>query len=289
MNIKKQNKKILGFVIISVLVGLLIEWMLPSKNGYASLLALKITLYLIFMALLFSTRFVITKMNNLYLSLSSQSEKEEYFRQKEAKKIDWSNWKTALDGIMSAKPVTEESDIILDHDYDGIKELDNNLPPWWLYGFYMTIVFAFGYMIYYHVLDGEDQKQEYLAEVTLAKKQIAAYEATQEKVDMSALAEGDNSQGKKLFKRNCAVCHAIDGGGKIGPNLTDDYWILGGSTEAIFNTISEGGRPGKGMIAWKNSFSNQDRQLLTAYVKSLVGTTPAEPKEPQGDLYKLEE
>lgn len=285
MSVKKQNKQIIGFVIISVIVGLIIEWMFPSGNGYSSLIALKITLFLIFMALVFSARFVVTKMNNLYLSLSSEKEKQAYYNEKEAKKINWSDWKSVLDGLMAAKPVEEESDIVMDHDYDGIKELDNNLPPWWLYGFYLTILFAFGYMIYYHVLDGDDQKQEYLAEVALAKKQIAAYEATQEKVDMSSLAEGDNAQGKKLYKRNCAVCHAVDGGGKIGPNLTDDYWILGGSVEDVFNTISEGGRAGKGMIAWKNSFSSQDRQMLAAYVKSLRGTTPAEPKDPQGDLY----
>ncbi|MDO3694798.1 cbb3-type cytochrome c oxidase N-terminal domain-containing protein [Wenyingzhuangia sp. chi5] len=288
MSVKKQNKQIIGFVIISVLVGLLLEWMFPSENGYSSLIALKITLYLIFMAAIFSARFVVTKMNNLYLSLSSEEEKKAFYEKKNANKINWSDWKSVLDGLMAAKPVAEESDIILDHDYDGIKELDNNLPPWWIYGFYMTIVFAVSYMVYYEVLDGKDQKQEYLAEVALAKKQIAAYEATQEKVDMSALAEGDNAQGKKLYKRNCAVCHAVDGGGKIGPNLTDNYWILGGSMEDIYNTISEGGRAGKGMIAWKNSFSSQDRQMLAAYVKSLKGTTPAEPKEPQGDLYEEE-
>lgn len=288
MSVKKQNKQIIGFVIASVIAGLVIEWMLPSGNGYSSLIALKITLFLIFMALVFSARFVVTKMNNLYLSLSSEKEKQAYFEEIEAKKINWSDWKSVLDSLMAAKPVAEESDIVMNHDYDGIQELDNNLPPWWLYGFYMTIVFAFGYMIYYHVLDGDDQKKEYLTEVALAKQQIAAFEATQEKVDMSALAEGDNAQGKKLYKRNCAVCHAVDGGGKIGPNLTDDYWILGGSIEDIFNTISEGGRAGKGMIAWKNSFSAQDRQMLAAYVKSLQGTTPAEPKDPQGDLYKEE-
>lgn len=288
MSVKKQNKQVVSFVIASVLVGLFLEWMLPSGNGYSSLIALKITLFLIIMALVFSARFVVTKMNNLYLSLSSEEEKQAYYQSKEAKKINWSDWKSVLDGLMAAKPIEEEGDIVMNHDYDGIQELDNNLPPWWLYGFYMTIVFAVGYMVYYEVLDGKDQTEEYLTEVAIAKKQIAAYEATQEKVDMSALAEGDNAQGKKLYKRNCAVCHAVDGGGKIGPNLTDEYWILGGSMEDIYNTISEGGRAGKGMIAWKNSFSSQDRQMLAAYVKSLQGTTPAEPKEPQGDLYKEE-
>ncbi|MDO6803705.1 cbb3-type cytochrome c oxidase N-terminal domain-containing protein [Wenyingzhuangia sp. 1_MG-2023] len=284
----QKNKQIVGFVILSVVVGLIIEWMLPSGNGYSALLPLKITLYLIFVGALFSARYVVNKMNNLYLSLSTEEEKEAFLEKQEAKKIDWSDWKSIVKSLSDAKPIEEEGEIILNHDYDGIRELDNNLPPWWLYGFYMTIVFAFGYIVYYHVLDGDTQKDEYLAEVAQAKKEIAAYEATQEKVDLTALATGSNEEGKKLFKRNCAVCHAVDGGGKIGPNLTDDYWILGGGIENVYNTIAEGGRPGKGMIAWKNSFSPQKLQQLAAYVVSLQGTTPEAPKEPQGEIYKVE-
>ncbi|NJB81854.1 cbb3-type cytochrome c oxidase N-terminal domain-containing protein [Wenyingzhuangia aestuarii] len=282
-----KNKQIIGFVILSLIVLLGLEWMMPSGNGYYSLLALKITLYLLFVGVLFSVKYVITKMNNLYLSLSSEEEKKQFFEAQEANKIDWTSWKSIVKNLGGAKPIEEESTIVLDHDYDGIKELDNNLPPWWLYGFYMSIVFAIGYLTYYHVLDGDTQTDEYLQEVAMAKKQIAAYEATQEKVDLSALATGgDNAEGKKLFKKNCAVCHAVDGGGKIGPNLTDEYWILGGGIENVYNTIAEGGRPGKGMIAWKNSFSPQKLQQLAAYVINLQGTTPEAPKEAQGDLYK---
>ncbi|NIJ45179.1 cytochrome c oxidase cbb3-type subunit 3 [Wenyingzhuangia heitensis] len=282
-----KNKQIIGFVIISIIVGLGIELMLPSGNGYSSLIALKITLYLVFVGVFFSGRYVVTKMNNLYLSLSSKEDQEKFYADKKANNIDWTSWSSIVKGMSDVKPIEEESDIILNHDFDGIRELDNNLPPWWLYGFYMTIVFAFGYIIYYHVLDGDTQKEEYLQEVAMAKKQIAAYEATQEKVDLTALVSGgDNSEGKKLFKKNCAVCHAVDGGGKIGPNLTDEYWLLGGGIENVYNTIAEGGRPGKGMIAWKNSFSPQKLQQLSAYVISLQGTTPSSPKEPQGDLYK---
>lgn len=285
---KQKNKQIIGFVILSIIVGVVIELLLPSGFGYRSLFALKVTLYLLFMATFFGVKFVITKMNNLYLSLSSEEEKKEFAEKQEANKIDWSDWNSIVKAMTKAKPIEEEGDISLDHDFDGIVELDNNLPPWWLYLFYITIVFGVVYMVRYHVFDGQDQKQEYLAEVKLAKEQIAAYEATQEKVDLSALATGGNAEGKKLFKKNCAVCHAVDGGGKIGPNLTDDYWILGGGIENIYNTIAEGGRPGKGMIAWKNSFNPQKLQQLAAYVASLKGTVPAEPKEPQGDLYKEE-
>ncbi|MGY6647385.1 cbb3-type cytochrome c oxidase N-terminal domain-containing protein [Wenyingzhuangia sp. IMCC45574] len=284
----QKNKQIIGFVILSVIVGVVIELLFPSGFGYKSLLALKITLYLLFMATFFSVKFVITKMNNLYLSLSSDEEKKEFAEKQAANSIDWSDWNSIVKALTKVKPIEEEAEINMNHDFDGIEELDNNLPPWWLYLFYITIAFAVVYMVRYHVLDGQDQKEEYLVEVRLAKEQIAAYEATQEKVDLSALASGGNAEGKKLFKKNCAVCHGVDGGGKIGPNLTDEYWILGGGVENIYNTIAEGGRPGKGMIAWKNSFNPQKLQMLTAYVASLKGTTPAEPKAPQGDLYKEE-
>lgn len=284
----QKNKQIIGFVILSVIVGVVIELLFPSGFGYKSLLALKITLYLLFMATFFSVKFVITKMNNLYLSLSSDEEKKEFAEKQAANSIDWSDWNSIVKALTKVKPIEEEAEINMNHDFDGIEELDNNLPPWWLYLFYITIAFAVVYMVRYHVLDGQDQKEEYLVEVRLAKEQIAAYEATQEKVDLSALASGGNAEGKKLFKKNCAVCHGVDGGGKIGPNLTDEYWILGGGIENIYNTIAEGGRPGKGMIAWKNSFNPQKLQMLTAYVASLKGTTPAEPKAPQGDLYKEE-
>jgi len=281
-----KNKQITAFVIVSIIVILGLEWLMPSEKGYSSLFALKITLYLIFLGLFLSARYVTKKITNLYLSLSSATEKEAYLAAKQAKKIDWSDWNSIVKNLSDAKPIEQESEIILDHDFDGIRELDNNLPPWWIYGFYLTIVFAFAYLTYYHVFNGDTQKEEYLAEITLAKQQIAAYKATQKKVDLTALSTGENPEGKKLFKKNCAVCHGVGGGGKIGPNLTDEYWILGGGIENIYNTIAEGGRPGKGMIAWKNSFNPQKLQQLSAYIMSLQGTNPENPKAPQGDLYK---
>ncbi|WP_010135346.1 cbb3-type cytochrome c oxidase N-terminal domain-containing protein [Ochrovirga pacifica] len=283
---KQNNKQIVAFVVLSILVGILLELAFPSGNGYKALLSLKITLYLLLMGVFFSIRFVVAKMNNLYLSLSSEEEKKAYHQKKEASKIDWSDWKSISRALTKAKPIEEEGDIAMDHDFDGIRELDNNLPPWWLYGFYFTIAFAVIYMVKYHVFDGKNQQEEYLTEVRIAKAEIAAYQATQKKVDLTALATGDNAEGKKLFKKNCAVCHAVDGGGKIGPNLTDAYWILGGGIENVYKTIAEGGRPGKGMVAWKNSFNPQKLQQLAAYVISLQGTNPKAPKEPQGELHK---
>lgn len=89
---------------------------------------------------------------------------------------------------------------------------------------------------------------------------------------------------KEMWNTNCAVCHKADGGGGIGPNLTDDYWILGGGFENIYKVIAEGGRPGKGMVPWKTNFSPKEIALLTSYIISLNGTTPEDPIAPEGDV-----
>lgn len=194
---------------------------------------------------------------------------------------------TSLSGILNrmwdSKPIEKEQDILLDHDYDGIKELDNSLPPWWLYSFYISIVFAALYLLYYEVLGGPTNVQTFDKEMAIAKAEVASYKA-QNPVDLGNMAS-DPEAGKKIFKTTCAACHAFDGGGGIGPNLTDEYWILGGGVENIYNVISEGGRDGKGMIAWKNSLSNEKIQQVTSYVLSLQGTTPENPKEKEGELW----
>lgn len=191
--------------------------------------------------------------------------------------------------LFPPKPEQEEQLIIEDHNYDGIQELNNPLPPWWLYLFYGTIIFGVAYMVRYHVFDGSNQLEEYQLEESIAQASIAAYKETaKDFVDASnvvvlttaaALAEG-----KTLYDTQCSVCHRNDGGGGIGPNLTDPYWISGGDIASIFNTISNGGRPGKGMIAWKASLKPSQIQAVSSYIISLKGTQPDNPKQPEGDL-----
>ena len=192
--------------------------------------------------------------------------------------------------LTKTKAIEEEDEIILDHNYDGIRELDNNLPPWWLYGFYLTIVFAVIYMARYHIFNGDNQQQEYLNEVAAAKIEIEAYKKTAKNlVDVNTVTmltdASDLTSGKKIFSERCVACHKTDGGGGIGPNLTDDYWILGGGIKNIFKTISEGGRDGKGMIAWKQDLKPLEIAQVASYVMSLKGTTPAAPKAPEGDFW----
>lgn len=207
---------------------------------------------------------------------------------------NWAWAKKIINKWTAAKAIEEEDEIILDHNYDGIKELDNNLPPWWLYMFYATIIFAAVYLVRYHVLGADNQEMEYAQAVAEAKRELAAFKSTSKEAVIDAETAtvltdaGDLSRGKAVYNLNCAACHIADGGGGIGPNLTDEYWILGGGIKNIFNTISNGGRDGKGMVAWNKTLKPKDIQKVASYIISLQGTTPAKPKEPQGELYKEE-
>ncbi len=194
------------------------------------------------------------------------------------------------DRFNKAVAVEKETDIMLDHDYDGIKELDNDLPPWWKYGFYLTIVVAVIYMYYYHIGgNGPSSLQEYTAEVARGEEQKAAYlaqsannvdENTVVMLEGPALASGANA-----YQTACAACHAKDGGGGVGPNLTDNYWLHGGSLQDVFKSIKYGW-PDKGMKSWKDDFSPKQIAELSSYIKSLAGTQPAAPKAAQGELYE---
>jgi Cytochrome c, mono- and diheme variants len=196
------------------------------------------------------------------------------------------------DRFNKAVEIEKEADIMLDHNYDGIKELDNNLPPWWKYGFYLTIVVAVVYMYYYHIGgNGPSSLQEYAKEVEKGEEQKAAYLANSaNNVDENTVAMLDAAgvaSGQAVFQNMCAACHAKDGGGGVGPNLADDYWLHGGSISDIFKSIKYGW-PDKGMKSWKDDFSPKQIAELSSYVKSLKGTQPAAPKEKQGELYQAE-
>lgn len=183
----------------------------------------------------------------------------------------------------------KEEEITLDHDYDGIRELDNNLPAWWKYGFYVTIVVAFVYMYYYHFGGGgQSSLQEYAAEVQKGEEEKEAYLAkSSSNVDehsVKLLDAAGIAAGQVTFQNMCAACHAKDGGGGVGPNLTDEYWLHGGSISDVFKSIKYGW-PDKGMKSWKDDFSPKQMAELASYIKSIKGSTPASPKEKQGELY----
>jgi len=200
-------------------------------------------------------------------------------------------WWSGLDKKIFTKavPVEQEADVMLDHDYDGIRELDNALPPWWKYGFYFTIVVAFIYLLNFHVMGlGKNPTEEYNAEMESARIQKERYEASnKDKIDESKVPMADAAgikAGQAMFEANCAACHLKDGGGNVGPNLTDDYWLHKGSLNDIFHTIKVG-YPDKGMQSWSGKFSPKEISYLASFVKSLHGTKPATPKAQQGEFW----
>ncbi|HEX5154870.1 MAG TPA: cbb3-type cytochrome c oxidase N-terminal domain-containing protein [Parafilimonas sp.] len=201
------------------------------------------------------------------------------------------SWKKVWNKLNSFKSIKEEADIDMGHDYDGIRELDNRLPPWWIWGFYICIVFAGIYLWRFHVSHtGPSSVQEYRIAMQEAEAQRAVYlSKSKNNVDENTVTQlteaSDLDAGKKAFIAMCAACHAADGGGTVGPNLTDDYWLHGGSVKDVFKTITYGW-PDKGMKSWKDDYSPLQIQQITSYVLSLHGTKPATPKEPQGTLYK---
>ena len=205
----------------------------------------------------------------------------------ETDKVQLSWW----DKFVALKSDKTEEELRLDEDFDGIHELDNPTPPWFNFIFYTSILAAVLYLLNYHVLKfGSLQEAEYTAEVAQSKLEVDAYlKSSGNLVDENNVAfvldKKLLADGQTLFAEKCAVCHLADGGGVVGPNLTDAYWIHGGDIQSIFKTIKYG-VPAKGMIAWQNTFSGKQMEALASYVKTLQGTTPAVGKEPQGELYK---
>ncbi|NVK05807.1 MAG: c-type cytochrome [Flavobacteriia bacterium] len=196
-----------------------------------------------------------------------------------------------LRSLTAAVPVEEEESILTDHDYDGIQELDNRLPPWWLWGFYISIAFAIGYMVHFHVTGNGLSSQE---ELELAYEEWNA--ELEAKMASGAIVElnPDSLQvltdqasldyGRSILNGGCTSCHGNNGAGASGPNLTDEYWIHGGDLASVFTTIKYG-VPEKGMLAWKSSYTDEKIHKIASYILSLQGTNPSDGKAPQGELW----
>ncbi len=179
-------------------------------------------------------------------------------------------------------PKETKDPLLLDHEADGIKELDNNLPAWWVWLFYLCVIYGVGYLGYYHVLaKGDLQKAEYDKEMAagnaLKGAALAKFEASMASVEPSK-DEAVVGQGRQLFATYCAPCHRADGGGLVGPNLCDDYWIHGpkftDNVKVIWNGV-----PDKGMLAWKEQgFKPSDILAVASYIQTLRGSNPPNPK-----------
>lgn len=179
----------------------------------------------------------------------------------------------------------QQEPLLLEHEADGIRELDNLLPRWWVWLFYICIIFGVLYLLYFHVFGiGPSSSEKYRQEMALAGVEV-------KEIDYSALAMGSPSQdasvigkGAGLFKTHCVACHLDKGQGNIGPNLTDDYWLHGGEFADTMKTITEG-VPAKGMISWKTVLRPDDIHAVASFIYTLRGTKPPNPKPPQGERY----
>ncbi|MFB6375736.1 MAG: cbb3-type cytochrome c oxidase N-terminal domain-containing protein [Bradymonadaceae bacterium] len=182
-----------------------------------------------------------------------------------------------------------DDELIPDHEYDGIHEYDNPIPGWLSLLFWATIIWSLFYVVAINLgyIDGFMESFEEGREEIAMKR--AAAEQNSKKVGPETLSSavgksGRVEQGKKVFKGKCAACHQENGGGDVGPNLTDDYWLHGGELMAIYETIS-GGVTDKGMPAWKGRLAPKEIVSVVAYIRSIRGTDPANAEDPRGEKY----
>jgi cytochrome c oxidase cbb3-type subunit 3 len=225
-------------------------------------------------------------------TVQSQKEKARRLGKTYVQQASW--WSKVSQKLNASVPVAEEKNIELDHNYDGIKELNNHLPPWWKWLFYGTIAWSVVYIVLFHLSESLPLSlQEYQNEVAQAEEQQRILKASQPEtqIDESSLVFSNDAamieKGKSIFmNNNCGSCHRNDGGGNtIGPNLTDEYWIHGGDVKNVFATIKDGAVE-KGMPAWGKSMKPEDVRDVTFFVMSLKGTNPDNAKVPQGELYQ---
>lgn len=267
------------------------EYFIDSGDRPAFIKYPMLALFLfVFLFLLIAIELTLSAIDNITYQLMTEEQKKKL---EEVVRIDFrqTTWyKNLVKRLTKSVAVEDEAALLLSHDYDGIRELDNNLPRWWVYLFYSCIAFAAIYMLRFEIMDGDDQETEFRKEVAQAKIDIEEYMKTapdlmDEKSVTRLIAPAELAIGKGIFENNCAACHRADGGGQIGPNLTDNHWIFGGNIENLFHTITNGGRDGKGMVAWKGTLKPKEIQHVASYILSLQGSNPKDAKAPDGEVW----
>jgi len=259
-----------------------------SGNIYSEivivLFLIVILLFIVALALLKTVQVMASEIKNpSTLPVEEPARMLEYSEWQEAEKNGPGIWAR----LMGLRPISEEKDMMLEHDFDGITELDNPTPAWFNVMFYGTILFAVVYLLNYHVFNWSPlQDEEYAIEMKTAETEKAAFLAKAGNLidENSVKASTDGAviaAGKAVFTANCVACHGQQGEGTVGPNLTDEFWIHGGTVNAIFKTIKYG-VPEKGMIAWEKTLTPKQTSDVSNYILSLKGTNPPNPKAPQG-------
>lgn len=267
------------------------EYFIDSGDKPAFIKFPMVSVFLIvFLFVLVAIAITMSAVDNITYNLLTEEQKNKLKETNELSFKDSEWYKNLMAKLTKTEPLASEDQLLLEHDYDGIKELDNNLPPWWVYLFYASIVFGVVYMVRFEILGADDQEMELKKEIAQAKIEVAEYMKTapdmmDEKTVTLLTDPADLAIGKEIFTTNCAACHRADAGGQIGPNLTDDEWILGGGIKNIFHTLVNGGRDGKGMIAWKGTLKPKEMQKVASYIISLKGSNPPDPKAPEGEVW----
>lgn len=269
------------------------EYFIDSGNQPAFIKYPMVLLFLgVFLFLLIAIEIVVSAVDKVTYHLLTEEQKKQLDEAQSLPFTESAFYKNIIKKLTRSNEIEQEADVMLDHNYDGIKELDNVLPPWWVYLFYCTILFAVVYLVRFEIMGGDTQAQEFDKEVAAAKIAVAEYNKTapdqMSKDKVTLLTDAPSiAAGKDIFMKNCIPCHRPDGGGVIGPNLTDEYWINnGGGIKNVFTTISEGGRDGKGMKSWKTDLKPTDIQKVASYVLSLQGTKPVNPKPTEPEAKK---
>lgn len=286
---KKLIPAYIRVLVIFFAVFAAMEYFIDSGDKPAFIKFPMVSLFLfVFLFLLIAIEITIKAVDTITYQLLTEEQKAKLGENLEQSGNSW--YSKLMEKMTQSVPLEKESEFLLEHDYDGIKELDNNLPPWWVYLFYACIVFSIVYLVRFEIMGADNQEMELKKEMAQAQIDIAEYKKNapdlmdEKTVTLLTDAEG-LAAGKAIFTTNCVACHRADAGGQIGPNLTDDQWILGGGIKNVFHTLVNGGRDGKGMISWKGTLKPKEMQQVASYVLSLKGSNPKDPKAPEGDVW----
>jgi cytochrome c oxidase cbb3-type subunit III len=278
--------------LIFALVFMALEYFIDSGDKPAFIEYPMVGVFLlVFLFLLIAIEIVVSAVDNVTYSMLTDEQRKQLEEAQTVSFADSPFVKKIVQKFTRSKSIEQEADIMLDHDYDGIKELDNVLPPWWVNLFYATAIFAVIYLFRFHVMNDYTQDQEYQQEVELANLEMEKHqlnspkeEITLEQVTLLTDAES-LGKGKAIFNNTCAACHKADGGGVVGPNLTDEYWINGGGIKNVFKLIAEGSKNNPSMVGWAKIIGTKEVQNVASYVLSLQGTKPAGGKAPEGEKW----
>jgi cytochrome c oxidase cbb3-type subunit 3 len=267
---------------------------IPQPSIGLSTTELLIIALLVFSAVLLLVTITIFKAFKVMLKV--QADPTAFKKYDAGEPLDYLEWKKQnkfkpnfWTKFLSLKPIEEEEEMVIPHAYDGIHELNNPVPKWFNFLFYGSIIIAAGYLYYYQFSDyGPNQDKEYEMEIAKADESKRAFLASSTskfdensvKVDAALVANG-----KAVFLANCIACHGEQGQGIVGPNLTDDFWLHGGSINDVFKVVKYG-VPAKGMVSWEKNLSSKNIAEVVNFIISLQGSKPANAKAPQGEKYE---